>query len=95
MDRKDENSYIWGKFFSSADLNKLKEALFGSQSHTYENMRQVMEERINKNETETDTILECEKPYASGDFPPKEIYKKYTSADGWRFHKKNKRKSKK
>ena len=33
--------------------------------------------------------------FVSGDFPPKEIYKKYTSADGWRFHKKNKRKSRK
>lgn len=95
MYRKDENSARWKELFSSSEWDKIKEFLFNSQSHTYTSMRQVMEECSNKNETETDTVLECEKPYASGDFLPKVTYKEYTSADGWRFHKKNKRKSRK
>ena len=93
MNRKDENSARLRDLFSSSDGNKIKESLFNSRSHTYTNKRQVMEECFNKNETETDTVLECEKPYASGDFLPKVTYKEYTSADGWRFHKKNKHKS--
>ena len=93
MNRKDENSARWRELFSSSDGNKIKESLFNSRSHTYTNKRQVMEECFNKNETETDTVLECEKPYASGYFLTKVTYKEYTSADGWRFRKKNKRKS--
>ena len=91
MYRKDETATRRRELFSSADGGKIKEALFNSQSHTYTNMRQVMKECFNKNET--DTVLLCEKPYASGDFIPKVTYKEYTSADGWRFYKKNKRKS--
>ena len=94
MNRKDENSTRWRELLSSADGKKIKEALFNSQPNTYENIRQNMEERF-KNATETDTVLVCKKPYAIGDFRCEINYSKTTSADGWKYHKKNKRKSKK
>ena len=95
MYRKDETETRWRELFSSADGGKIKEPLFNSQSNTYENMRQAMEERFNKNITETEAVLYCKKPYASGVFQCNVNFPKYTSADGWRYHKRNKRKSKK
>lgn len=92
MYRKDETSTRWRELFSSVDGEKIKEARFKSQSNTCENMRQAVEERLNKNITVTESVLYCKKPYASGVSRCNVNFPKYTSADGWMFHKRNKRK---
>ena len=52
-------------------------------------------ERTNRYRNTTNTYYELTNVYASGSVVRQLSFKSSTSADGWKYHKKNKRKSKK